>query len=270
METVKNTRVERQIFSLLPPIINAPRSPIDCPVSFPHMQLIVHKGILTDKHYMCLDIISDLFTRLFIKKYFSEKLPRRYDINYIKSFSKFRHQKEIEKIFLGGNLNVVKIPILKDVIYAYPWMRKFHFKIISQLFEELSKLTISANLEVVYFQRIMKSDFQIGSLRIEEKISNYYKKWPFRFEEKSIFNFEYLSKQAFAFILQNAMGNLLMNNCAMLHHICVPDEFYTLSKYAQFLYRKLIAKRFNKDHEYPLEMVAPMVEFTEQHHHTAK
>ncbi len=42
----------------------------------------------------------------------------------------------------------------------------------------------------------------------------------------------------------------------MLNHIYVPDEFYTLSKYAQFLYRKVIANHFDKYHEYPLEMLA--------------
>jgi hypothetical protein len=41
----------------------------------------------------------------------------------------------------------------------------------------------------------------------------------------------------------------------MQNHIYVPNEFYTLSKYAQFLYRKIIANGFGTDHEYPLEMV---------------
>jgi hypothetical protein len=135
-------------------------------------------------------------------------------------------------------------------------MRKFNFTKIAQLFEELSKLTISANLDVVYFQRIQKSEFKKGSMQLKEKINNYYRKLPIRFSEKTIFDFEYLSKQSFALILQNAMGNLLMNNCSMLHHLYIPAEFYTLSKYAQFLYRKVIENRYNKDHEYPLEMVA--------------
>ena len=88
METVKNLRVERQLFSLLPPIINAPRSPIEYPISFPLAKLIVHEGIFTDKHYMCLDIISDLFTKLFIKYYFNDKLPKRHDLYYIANYSK--------------------------------------------------------------------------------------------------------------------------------------------------------------------------------------
>ena len=56
--------------------------------------------------------------------------------------------------------------------------------------------------------------------------------------------------------MKNALGNLLMYNCGMLNHIYVPVEFYTLSKYAQFLYRKIIANGFNTEHEYQMEMVA--------------
>ena len=257
METVKNLRVERQLFSLLPPIINAPRSPIEYPAKFPQMHLIIHSGILTDKHYMCLDIVSDLFTRAFIKTYFNEKLPRRYDASYIRKFSKFNHQKAIERKFLkSGNFDVLKLEISKDTIYAYPCMRNFHFKKIAQLFEELSKLMISANIEVVYFQNTKKREFDSDSWQIREKINNYYKKMPLGFNEVNFFEFEYINKKCFTLLLKNALGNLLMHNCAMLNHIYVPDEFYTLSKYAQFLYRKVIANHFDKYHEYPLEMIA--------------
>jgi hypothetical protein len=257
MEAVKNLRVERQLFSLLPPIINTPRSPVVYPAQFPNQQVIVHNGILSDKHYMCLDIISDLFTRLFIKEYFNKKLPRRYDVYFINNFSRHKHLKAIQEKFLkSGNCDVVKISISKDLIYAYPWMRGFHFKKIAQLFKELSNLKITANIEVVYFQRVKKSAFDSSNWRIKEKINNYYKKMPIGFNEVNFFDFEYLNKHTFSLLLKNVLGNLLMHNCAMLNHIYVPDEFYSLSKYAQFLYRKVIANEFNKDHEYPQAMVA--------------
>ena len=78
----------------------------------------------------------------------------------------------------------------------------------------------------------------------------------FSFEKNNFFDFRIPGKNSFEVVLGNALGNLLMYNCGMLYHIYVPDEFYTLSKYAQFLYRKIIANGFGTEHEYPMEMVA--------------
>jgi len=206
---------------------------------------------------MCLDIVSDLFTRRLIKTYFNGKLPRRNDANFIHKFSKFYHQKAIEEKFLKSNsFDVVKIELSKDKLYAYPCMRDFHFKKIAQLFGELSDLVITANIEVVYFHKTKKQEFDSDNWRIKEKIRNYYKKMPLQFNEVNFFEFEYINKNCFTLLLKNVLGNLLMHNCAMLNHIYVPVEFYSLSKYAQFLYRKVIANHFDNYHEYPLEMIA--------------
>jgi len=134
-------------------------------------------------------------------------------------------------------------------------MRNFHFKKIAQLFEELSELTISAYLKVVYLHRVKKSIPIPGEFRVQTDIKNYYKKMLFEFKKNNFFDFENKEKDRFEVVLRNALGNLLMYNCGMLNHIYVPDEFYTLSKYAQFLYRKIIANGFGTDHEYPLEMI---------------
>jgi hypothetical protein len=257
METVKNLRVERQLFSLLPPIINAPRSPIEYPAKFSQRHLTVHKGILNDKHYMCLDIVSDLVTHRLIKKYFNGKLPRRDDADYIRNFSKFYHQKEIEEKFLKSNsFDVVKIEFSKDELYAYPCMRNFHFKKIAQLFEDLSELVITANIEVVYYNKTRKQNFDSDNFQAKERNKNNYKKMSLIFNEVNFFEFEYINKNCFTLLLKNVLGNLLLHNCIMLNHIYVPVEFYTLSKYAQFLYRKVITNHFDNYHEYPLELIA--------------
>ncbi len=257
METVKNLRVERQIFSLLPPIINKPRLPIEYPAIFPNSKVIVHDGVLTEKHYMCLDIVSDLVTKHFSVEFFNGELPRRFNADFIESFAKFNSREEMQRrIVDSNNHNIVKLTISDDAIYAYPFMRKFHFKKIAQLFEELSRLTISAHLEVVYLHQVKKSIRVPGELRMQIEFKNYYKKMLFPFEKNNFFDFRISGKNSFEVVLGNALGNLLMYNCGMLNHIYVPDEFYTLSKYAQFLYRKIIANGFDTNHEYPMEMVA--------------
>jgi hypothetical protein len=257
METVKNLRVERQLFSLLPPIINKPRLPIVYPAKFPYSKVIVHSGVITEKHYMCLDIVSDLFTKYFMANYFNGKLQRRYNADFIEKFAKFNAQKAMEeKLSQSLNHEVVTLPVSDDIIYAYPFMRKFHFKKIAQFFEELSKLTISAHIEAVYLYRVKKNIPVKGELRMEVKLRNYYKKMPLTFNENNFFDYGKIEKGSFKVILKNALGNLLMYNCGMLNHIYVPDEFYSLSRYAQYLYRKIIANGFNTEHEYPMEMVS--------------
>ena len=257
METVKNLRVERQLFSLLPPIINKPRLPIVYPAKFPYSKVIVHSGVMTEKHYMCLDIVSDLFTNYFLVNYFNKKLQRRYNAEFIEKFAKFNTQKAMEdKLTKSLNHNVVTMPVSYDVIYSYPFMRKFRFKKIVQYFQELSKLTISAQIEAVYLYRVKKSIPVKGELRMKVKFSNYYKKMPLTFRENNFFDYRNLGNNNFEVVLKNSLGNLLMYNCGMLNHIFFPVEFYTLSKYAQFLYRKIIANGFNTEHEYPVEMVA--------------
>ena len=257
METVKNLRVERQLFSLLPPIINKPRLPIVYPAKFPYSKVIVHGGVMTEKHYMCLDIVSDLFTNYFLVNYFNGKLQRRYNAEFIEKFAKFNTQKAMEdKLTKSLNYDSVTLTISDKIIYAYPFMRKFHFKKIAQFFEELSQLTISAPIEAVYLYRVKKSIPVKGELRTKKIISNYYKKMPLTFRENNFFDYRNLGNNSFEVILKNALGNLLMYNCGMLNHIFLPVEFYTLSKYAQFLYRKIIANGFNTEHEYPVEMVA--------------
>jgi hypothetical protein len=256
METVKNLQVERQLFSLLPPIINKPRLSIVYPAKLPYSKVIVHDGVLTEKHYMCLDIVSDLFTKYFIVNYFNGKMQRRYNADFIEKFAKFNTQKAMEeRLSQSQNHDVVTLTVSDDVIYSYPFMRKYRFKKIAQFFEELSKLSISAQVEAVYLYRVKKSIPVKGELRMGKKISNYYKKMPFTFKENNFFDFGNFEKGSFKVILKNALGNLLMYNCGMLNHVYVPDEFYTLSKYAQFLYRKIIANGFNTEHEYPMEMV---------------
>ena len=42
----------------------------------------------------------------------------------------------------------------------------------------------------------------------------------------------------------------------MLHHIYVPVEFYDLSRYSKFIYRRIIGNGFDKDHEYELSDIA--------------
>ena len=79
---------------------------------------------------------------------------------------------------------------------------------------------------------------------------------PLTFRENNFFDYGKVEKGSFEVILKNALGNLLMYNCGMLNHIFFPVEFYSLSKYARFLYRKIIANGFNTEHEYPVEMVA--------------
>lgn len=257
METVKNLRIERQLFSLLPPIINKPRLPMVYPAKFPYSRVIVHDGVLTEKHYMCLDIVSDLFTKYFMVNYFNGKLQRRYNAVFIEKFAKFNNQKAMEeRLSHSLNYNAVTLPVSDDVIYAYPFMRKFHFKKIAQFFKELSKLTISAHIEAVYLYRVKKSITVKGEFRMKAKFRNYYKKMPFTFKKNNFFDFKNLGKNNFEVILKNGLGNLLMYNCGMLNHIYVPVEFYSLSKYAQFLYRKIIANGFNTKHEYQMETVA--------------
>ena len=257
METVKNLRVERQLFSLLPPIINKPRLPIVYPAKFPYSKVIVNRGVMTEKHYMCLDIVSDLFTNYFLVNYFNGKLQRRYNAEFIEKFAKFNTQKAMEdKLTKSLNYDSVTLTISDKRIYAYPFMRKFRFKKIVQYFQELSKLTISAQIEAVYLYRVKKSIPVEGELRMKVKFSNYYKKMPLTFRENNFFDFKNLGKNNFEVVLKNSLGNLLMYNCGMLNHIFFPVEFYTLSKYAQFLYRKIIANGFNTEHEYPVEMVA--------------
>lgn len=256
METVKNLRVERQIFSMLPPVINKPKLAIKYPAKFPCSKVIVHEGMLTDKHYMCLDIVSDLFTRYFANNFFNGELPRRYNADFIERFAKFNSREEMQRRMTDPNNHDVRpLELTEDLIYAYPFMRKFHFKKIAQLFEELSKLTISTYLEGVYLHRVKKRIRVPGELRMQTEIKNYYKKAPFEFNKNNFFDVRNEGKDRFEVVLRNALGNLLMYNCGMQNHIYVPDEFYTLSKYAQFLYRKIIANGFGTDHEYPLEMI---------------
>jgi len=165
------------------------------------------------------------------------------------------------RIVDSNNNNIVRLPISSEGIYSYPFMRKFNFKKIAQLFEQLSRLTISAYLKVVYLHQVKKRIRVSGELRVQTEIKNYYKKILFPFEKNNFFDFENLGKNCFQIVLRNALGNLLMYNCGMQYHLYVPDEFYTLSKYAQFLYRKIIANGFGTDHEYPLEMIAEWLNF---------
>ena len=196
METVKNLRVERQLFSLLPPIINKPRMPIEYPAKFPYSRVIVHDGVLTEKHYMCLDIVSDLFTKYFMVNYFNGKLQRRYNADFIEKFAKFNNQKAMEeRLSHSLNYNAVTLPVSDDVIYAYPFMRKYHFKKIAQFFKELSKLTISAHIESVYLYRVKKSIPVKGELRKEVKFRNYYKKMLFTFEKNNFYDFKICEKR---------------------------------------------------------------------------
>ncbi len=142
METVKNLRVERQLFSLLPPIINKPRLPIVYPAKFPYSKVLVHDGVLTEKHYMCLDIVSDLFTKYFIVNYFNGKIQRRYNADFIEKFAKFNTQKAMEdKLTKSQNHDVVTLTVSDRCNLCISFYEEISIiKKIAQYFEELSKL----------------------------------------------------------------------------------------------------------------------------------
>ena len=256
MKVTNTLRVERQLFSMLPPVINKPKTKITYPLVLPRLQIAIDAGCLSDYHYEAIDILSDLYTKAFFNTHFKGRLPKRYDKVFIDKIAQHYKLPTVNRFFQNAsNQNVQTLNFRKDNIYSYKWMEKHSFNKIKNIFKETSQLRVTCAFNAVYYYEKSENIGWSGG-KPKFKTKRHYGKQIFTTKEARIFDYKDGQNGSFSVLLLGSLGNLLMHNCMMLHHIYVPVEFYDLSRYSKFIYRRIIGNGFDKDHEYELSDIA--------------
>jgi hypothetical protein len=222
----------------------------------PRLQIAIDAGCLSDYHYDAIDILSDLYTKAFFNTHFKGRLPKRYDKVFIDKIAQHYKIKTVNQFFQNASSqNVQTLNFRKDNIYSYKWMEKHSFNKIQKIFKEASQLRVTCSFNAVFYFEIKKNVGWRNGIP-QFNITRHYGKQIFTTKEARIFEYNDNQNGSFSVNLLGSLGNLLMHNCMMLHHIYVPVEFYDLSRYAKFIYRRIIGNGFDKDHEYELSDMA--------------
>ena len=247
-------RIERATSSLLIPVTNKPKTKIVHPVTGDN--IIVHSGFINEKTLWCIDIIADLY----INKKYEGRVPGRHKDDRVLQYTKSIDKNYAESLLNGGG-NPESISINDKYIFAYyPWTRKYYFKQLLGFFNTLNDIKISCKFKVKYFFDATKP---INRLKIIKhgknkgaRVTSDYDYVELNIENTSLFKIEEYTNNKIKILFGNPFCYSFATNCTCLHYFYMPFKFYDLSKYSQFLYRRILPKGYNKYHEHSLEEIA--------------
>ena len=247
-------RIERVTSSLLIPVINTPRTKIEYPVS--SNNLIIHSGLINEKTLWCIDIIADSY----IKKKYEGRVPGRHKDDRVLQNAKFIDEHYVERLLDGGG-NPEAISINDKYIFKnYPWTRKYYFKQLVRFFSTLNDIKISCKFNVKYFFDATTPENRLKIIKHGKnkgaRVTSYYAYKELIIENTSLFKIEEYTNNTIRILSGSPFCYSFATNCTCLHYLYMPFTFYDLSKYSQFLYRRILPKGYNKYHEHSLEEIA--------------
>ena len=247
-------RIERATSSLLIPVINTPKTKIVYPVTKDN--ITVHSGLINEKTLWCIDIIADTY----IKNKYEGRVPGRHKDDKVLQYTRFIDKRYAEGL-VGGGGNPESISINDKYIFAnYPWTRKYYFKQLVRFFSSLNDINISCKFKVKYFFDATKPENRLKVIKHGKnkgaRVTSYYDYMDVIINNSSLFKIEEYTNNKINISFRNPFCFSFATNCTCLHYFYLPLKFYDLSKYSQFLYRRILPKGYNKYHEHSLEDIA--------------
>jgi len=247
-------RIERATSSLLIPVINTPKTKIVYPVM--RDNIIIHSGFINEKTLWCIDIIADSY----IKNKYEGRVPGRHKDDRVLHYTSSIDKCYAESL-LNGLGNVESFSINDKYIFAnYPWTRKYYFKQLVRFFSTLNDIKISCKFKVKYFFDATKPENRLKIIKHGKnkgaRVTSNYDYMELNIENTSLFKIEEYTNNKIMISFRNPFCYSFATNCTCLHYQYMPFKFYDLSKYSQFLYRRILPKGYNKYHEHSLEEIA--------------
>lgn len=248
-------RIERVTSSLLIPVINTPKTTIEYPVT--KNNIVIHSGYINEKTLWCIDIIADSY----IKKKYEGKVPGRHKDERVIQKARFIDERYVQSLLIGGCSNPEVFSLNDKYIFKnYPWTRKYHFKQLVKIFNTLNGIKISCKFNAKYFFDATKFENRYKIIKHGKnkgaKVSSYYDYKELIIENASLFKIEEYSNNTIKILFGSPFCYLFATNCTLLHYFYMPFKFYDLSKYSQFLYRRILPKGYNKYHLHSDEEIA--------------
>jgi hypothetical protein len=235
-------------------VTNTPKTKVVYPVVGDN--IIIHSGLINEKTLWCIDIIADSY----IKNKYEGRVPGRHKDDKV-----LQHTSSINKYYaenlLNGLGNAESFSINdKSIFTNYPWTRKYYFKQLVRFFSTLNDIKISCKFKVKYFFDATRPNNQLKIIKHGKnkgaRVTSYYDYMELNIENTSLFKIEEYTNNKIMISFRNPFCYSFATNCTCLHYQYMPFEFYDLSKYSQFLYRRILPKGYNKYHEHSLEEIA--------------
>ena len=247
-------RIERMTSSLLIPVINTPKKKIEYPVC--SNNLIIHSGLINEKTLWCIDIIADTY----IKNKYQGKVPGKHKDDRVIQNAKYIDDHYVQSL-LGGGGNPEAISINDKYLFTnYPWTRKYYFKRLLEFFSPLNDIKISCKFSAKYFFDATKRENMYKTIKHGQnkgdKVKSYYDYKELAIENTPLFKIEECTNNTIRILFGSPFCYLFATNCTCLHYFYMPFKFYDLSKYSQFLYRRILPKGYNKYHLHSDEEIA--------------